>query len=155
MLPLAMNRQINQQVPQTNVRKGTYYEKACASTSRRGAEIFQNSRFSAAEATYCGKQPQPRPARVQAPANETRLHEPLVRHNSITFDLSALSGQRPRLCASAQKKRGSQVGGARTPSQAGNNPACQSAACGTKRNRPPPIRRLKKTQDNFLEGLKI
>ena len=103
MLPLAMNRQINQQLPRTNGRKGTYYEKACASTSRRGADIFQNSSGSAAEATYCGRQPQPRPVRAQAPPNETRSHEPLVTHNSITFDLSALSGRRPRFRASAQK----------------------------------------------------
>ena len=103
MLLLAMNRQINQQLPRTKVRKGAYYEKACASTSRRGAEIFQNSSGSAAEATYCGKQPQPRPARVQAPGNETRLHKPLVRHNSITFDLSALAERRQCFRASAQK----------------------------------------------------
>ena len=34
------------------LRKGTYYEKACASTSRRGVEIFQGPSGSAAEAAY-------------------------------------------------------------------------------------------------------
>ena len=115
------------------LRKRTYFEKACASTSRRGAEIFQNSSGSAAEATYCGKQPQPRPARVQAPANETRSHEPLVRHNSITFDLSALAGRRPRFRASAQKsphpKRAAQAPPAKLATAL---LATRRPACGTK-----------------------
>ena len=36
-------------------------------------------------------------------ASETRSHEPLFRYNSITFDLSALLGRRPRFCANTPK----------------------------------------------------